>query len=48
MAARDRAVTRGNSRLLSGDPALEAVAPGYLSPDAIRTRYDAYRAQSGR
>jgi NADH dehydrogenase len=28
--------------------ALEAVAPGYLSPDAIRTRYDAYRAQSGR
>ncbi len=28
--------------------ALEAIAPGYLSPDSIRSRYDEFRAQSGR
>ena len=27
---------------------LEAIAPSYLSPDAIRSRYDGYRAQGGR
>jgi NADH dehydrogenase len=27
---------------------LETVAPGYLSPDSIRSRYDEMRAQSGR
>ncbi len=28
--------------------ALEAIAPAYLAPEAIRSRYDAYRSQSGR
>ena len=28
--------------------ALEAVAPTYLAPAAIRSRYDAYRSQVGR
>lgn len=28
--------------------ALEAVAPGYLSPGAVRSRYDDYRTHSGR
>jgi NADH dehydrogenase len=28
--------------------ALEAIAPGYLSPEAVKGRYDGYRAQSGR
>jgi len=28
--------------------ALEAVAPEYLSPDAARSRYDAYRTHGGR
>jgi NADH dehydrogenase len=28
--------------------ALEAVAPGYLAAGAIKSRYDEFRAQSGR
>ena len=28
--------------------ALEAIAPDYLSPAAMRSRYDRYRAGSGR
>lgn len=28
--------------------ALPSIAPGYLSPDAVRSRYDDYRTQSGR
>jgi hypothetical protein len=28
--------------------ALEAAAPGYLSAGAIKSRYDEFRAQSGR
>ena len=28
--------------------ALEAIAPAYLAPESIRSRYDAYRSQSGR
>ena len=28
--------------------ALEAIAPGYLSPDAIKGRYDGYRKHGGR
>ena len=28
--------------------ALEAVAPGYLATDAVKSRYDEFRSQSGR
>jgi NADH dehydrogenase len=28
--------------------ALESIAPGYLAPDATHSRYEAFRAHSGR